>query len=300
MSSITRALRLVGPDGSMQEVFLGWLKRGGIALFLAGSRVKSGTTNVPFISSITLMRPQQIPVFLDLGHFDLAVGGRDWFTNCCSNAVIIYEIPVARATNQSVRVVLAVRVDSGYKTLGDLPENAAIATEYVELVEQYLVEKSRTDIKVIRSYGGTEQLVKYGMDAIVDVTETGSSIRANGLEIIETIMVSNTVIAANQEAYNDPELRPLIDWFVAVVKGVVEGEKYVLLQVNVPEEKLERSIAAIGGMKSPTASSLALPGWFELSSYVERNRQHEVIFSLLQLGVEDICVCDGVSMVMGV
>lgn len=299
MQELTRALRLVIPDGSMMKVVVEWLAKAGISIILANSRIKTGPTNVPFVSSITLMRPQQIPIFLDMGHFDLAMGGGDWFANCCSGAVKLYEIPVGRATNQAVKIVLAVRANSGYKSIKDLPQNATIATEYVELVERYLIEKGRADIKVVRSYGGTEQLVNYGMDAIVDVTETGSSIRANGLEIIETILVSNTVIATSQEAYNDPELRPLIDWFVAVIKGVVEGEKYILLQANVPQDALAQAIETIGGMKGPTVSPLATPGWLELSSYIEKSRQHEIIFDLLQLGVEDICVLDCVSMAMG-
>lgn len=294
-----RALRLAVPDGSMMKVVMEWLRRAGITVQMISDRIKSGTTNVPFINSVTLMRPQEIPVYLAQWLFDVAIANEDWVRNWMADVVILLTIPVGRATNQAVRIVLAVARESGYKSVKNLPLNAVIATEYVELTERYLLENSRPDISVIRSYGGTEQKVEFGADAIVDVTETGDSLVANGLVVIDEIMISNTVIAVNKTAYADPELRPLIDWFVAVIRGVVEGEKYILMQANVPEEKLDQAVAIIGGMLSPTKNPLAIPGWYELSSYVEKSRQHEVIFQLLQIGVKDICLSDSVSMVMG-
>lgn len=299
MVKFIRTLRLVIPDGSMMKVVMEWLEKAGITIMLAGSRVKSGSTNVPFISSVTLMRPQEIPVYLAKRLFDIAIANEDWIRNWMADVVILLTVPVGRATNQAVRIVLAVAKESEHKSVKDLPPNAVIATEYVELTERYLLENSRPDISVIRSYGGTEQKIGFGADAIVDVTETGDSLVANGLVVIDEIMTSNTVIAVNKEAYADPQLRPLIDWFVAVVEGAVKSAGYILMQANVPEEKLDQAIAIIGGMLSPTKNPLAIAGWYELSSYVEKSRQHNVIFQLLQLGVKDICVSDSVSMVMG-
>lgn len=299
MVEIIRMLRLAVPDGSMMKVVMEWLRRAGITVLMISDRIKSGTTNVPFIGSVTLMRPQEIPVYLAKWLFDIAIANEDWIRNWMADVVILLTIPAGRATNQAVRIVLAVAKESGYKSVKDLPQNAVVATEYVELTERYLLENNRPDITVIRSYGGTEQKIGFGADAIVDVTETGDSLIANGLVIIDEIMTSNTVVAVNKTAYADPELRPLIDWFVAVIEGAVKSTGYILMQANVPEDKLDQAAAIIGGMLSPTKNPLAIPGWCELSSYVEKSRQHEVIFQLLQLGVKDICVSDNVSMVMG-
>lgn len=299
MSQIINALRLLLPDGSMEKVVLGWLAKAGFSMSFPNSRVKRGLADVPFIKWVTSMRPQEIPVYLAKGLADIAFANEDWIRNWASDLVILLKIPAGRATRHPVKIVLAVSKNSGFRSIKDLPINGVIATEYVELAEQYLRDNGRQDISIIRSYGGTEQKIIFGADAIIELTETGSSLVANDLIVIDEIMVSNTVIAVNREAYEDPNLRPLIEWFVRVIEGVVNGEDYIQMQANVPEDKLDQAIDTIGGMLSPTKNVLAIPGWYELSSYIEKARQHEIIFQLLQLGVQDICVSDNVSMVMG-
>lgn len=296
---LTSTLRLVIPDGSMQKVVAGWLEKAGILVYLPNNRLKTGNTNVSFVESITYMRPQEIPLYLAQGFFHIAIANEDWIANWQADVLELAKIPIGRAMSQAVKIVLAVSKDSNYKSVSDLPNGSMIASEYVELVQKYLIKKRREDIQIIRSYGGTEQKVNYGATAIVDITETGSSLTANGLVVIDEIMVSNTIVAANRQAYSNPLFRPLIDWFVAVIKGVVEGEKYILLQANVPEKELAKAVKVIGGMKSPTINSLAIAGWYEISSYIKKSHQHEIIIQLLHLGVKDICVSDCVSIVMG-
>ncbi|MFA6963391.1 MAG: ATP phosphoribosyltransferase [Patescibacteria group bacterium] len=290
---------LAVPDGSMEAVVINWLKKAGIAILFSNGRVKTGTTNVPFIQSLTLLRPQEIPIYLEKGCFQVAIANEDWIANWQSDVVILARFPIARATNQAVRIVLAVSKASGYEAIGDLPKGSTIATEYVELTGQYLAQKGRADIEVIRSWGGTEQKIKFGAAAIVELTETGSSLISNGLKIIDEIMISNTVIAVNREAYNNIDLRPQIDWFVEVMKGANLADSYVFVQANVSEGAVKKASEILGGMYAPTISSLTTSGWYSISAYVLKNCQHEIVFQLLQMEVKDICVHDNISMVLG-
>lgn len=299
MSQTTRGLRLVVPDGSMEKVVAGWLEKFGLKVKLVNGRVKTGTTNIPFVESVSYMRPQEIPIYTERGVFDIAIANEDWIANWQSDVVVLYKISVGRATSNPVQIVLAVLEESGYNSVNDLPTGAMVATEYVELASQYFANFGRSDICVTRSFGGTESKIRYGADAVVDVTETGTSLKANGLKIIDTIMTSSVVVAANATACTDPELRSQMDWLVAMIEGSVRSTDYVLLQVNVQAQMVKEAAKLIGGMTSPTKSPLVASDWYELSSYVLKSQYHEVIFQLLNLGARGICVSDNVSIVMG-
>jgi ATP phosphoribosyltransferase len=297
--SIHSLLRLAIPDGSMQAVTLALLHRAGITIPAPSSRQKRAVLGEGFIESVAFMRPMQIPICLDRGYFDLAIVGEDALKNCNADAIVLFKMAVARKTKQAVRIVLAASKEKDWRSLDDLPRGATIATEYVELVERYLVMRGRSDIGVMRAYGGTEQMIAYGAQAIVDVVETGSSLTANNLEIIEVIMTSDTVIAANRQAYEDPAIREVIDWFVAVVKGAWDAGRFVRLEANVPADKLKAVVAIAGGMKAPTVSQIYGREWASLVACIPKEKQQEVVFSLLQLGVKDICI-QAVDIIMGV
>ena len=190
-------------------------------------------------------------------------------------------------------------------TLEDLPTCCEIATEYVELVEALLAKRVRKDIRVTRSYGNTEHKIRYGATAIVDVTESGASLRENGLKIIETIMVSNTVIVANAESLADEEKRFNIESFAHLVNGAAQAMRLIRLTANVPAKVLDEATHILGGLKGPTCSRIhGTDDWFALSSLIPRetsdgqSNEMRVIRQLLGIGVKDIIVERDIPSVM--
>ncbi|MEI6498683.1 MAG: ATP phosphoribosyltransferase [bacterium] len=303
MNNFTRGVsglpRLVISDGSMEKVILDLLKSAGFILPEIRSRQKKILLDSQILESITLMRPQMSPTYAEKGYFDIIICGQDHIVNTGAKLKTILEMPVARQTKQAVKIVLAVAKVSGFRSIADLPQGCILATEYVEMAERYLASKGRSDIRVIRSYGGTEQMISLGASAIIDVTETGSSLVANGLVIIDTLMTSNTVIAANLDSYADPQLRPLIDLFACIIKGAWDADQYVRMEANIPDSLIEKAASIMGGMKSPTIGPLLMPGWAALTAYIPKEKQHEVSFLLTQLGVKDICT-SSVDVMMGI
>jgi ATP phosphoribosyltransferase len=202
-------LKIAVPDGSMEKRILDLFESAGMAIKIENERQKIGTVNCPMIESITFMRPQEIPIYLEKGYFDMAIVGEDWLTNWQSSAKILTRLPVARKTLQPVRVVLVVEESSGCMSIETLKKNARIATEYVELARSIVAERGRNDIEIIRSYGGTERKVKFGADAVIDITETGESLVANKLKIIEELMQSYTVIVLRNDLSENADKRML-------------------------------------------------------------------------------------------
>lgn len=202
-------LKIAVPDGSMEKRIMDLFESAGIAIKIENERQKIGTVDCPMIESITFMRPQEIPIYLEKGYFDMAIVGEDWLTNWQSGAKILTRLPVARKTLQPVRVVLVVEEKSDCISVETLKKNAKIATEYVELAKQIVAERGRNDIEIIRSYGGTERKVKFGADAVIDITETGESLVANKLKVIEELMQSYTVIVLRKDLCENAEKRML-------------------------------------------------------------------------------------------
>jgi ATP phosphoribosyltransferase len=202
-------LKIAVPDGSMEKRILDLFESAGIAIKIENERQKIGTVDCPMIESVTFMRPQEIPVYLEKGYFDMAIVGEDWLRNWQSCAKILTRLPVARKTLQPVRVVLVVEDSSNCISIETLKKNAKIATEYVELAKSIVTERGRDDIEIIRSYGGTERKVKFGADAVIDITETGESLVANKLKIIEELMQSYTVIVLRNDLCDNAAKRML-------------------------------------------------------------------------------------------
>ncbi len=289
---------VVVPDGSMQEVVMGLFAKAGIPVTLPKKRIKEGTVNVDWIKRIAFQRPQEIPYYLKQGHFDVAIVGYDWITNWGYKFPILLKLPVGRAGTKAVKIVLATSKESGFKKIEDLPQNCEIATEYVELAQRFFAEQGRPDIRVVRSYGNTESKVKFGASGIVDITESGDSLREHGLEIIYEIMESNLVIVANPESLADEAKKPYINCFVQLINGAFLASKYVMITANVPERSADEAIKIMGGLKSPSVFPLELPGWFALQSVVLLEEEQKIIFELLKIKVTDIIVNREISLVM--
>lgn len=289
---------IVVPDGSMQEVITGLLAKAGLPVTVAKKRAKEGRVEVDWIGRIVFQRPQEIPAYLENGHFDVAIVGEDWIANWGYKFPVLLELPVGRSGRKKpVKIVLVVNQDSDFQQAENLPQNCEVATEYVELAQRFFAELGRNDIKVVRSYGNTEHKIRFGATAIIDVTESGDSLRENGLRIICEIMESNIVIVANSKSYADEFKRQYIDCFVRLINGAFQASRYVIITVNVPKKTLEEASDIIGGLKGASRSVIG-SDWFALQSIVLRENEQKIIFDLLQIGVTDIIVNREIPLVM--
>ena len=291
-------ISIVIPDGSMEESVKNLFTKAGLSIIIEKKRKKQGKVDVSWIKYIGIQRPQEIPQYLANGHFDVAIVGEDWIANWGYDFPILLKLPIGRAGKKPIRIVLAVRKESNIKAIEDLPAKCEIATEYVQLAKRFFSDKERPDIRVVPSYGNTEHKIEFGATAIVDVTESGDSLRENGLEIIYEIMESSTVIVANPESLADKNKRPFIDCFVQLINGAYQSSIHAMIVANVPERALNEAIQIIGGLKGPTISPLAVEGWFALQSIVLRGNEYKIIFDLLRIGVTDIIVNREISLVM--
>jgi len=290
---------IVVPDGSMQEVITDLFTKAGLPVVLEKRRTKEGRVGVDWIKRVAFQRPQEIPHYLNGGHFDIAVVGEDWIANWDYKFPVLLKLPIGRSGNKPVRIVLAVDQASGFRRVEELPQSCEVATEYVQLVQRFLADLGRNDIKVVSSFGNTEHKIRFGATAIVDVIESGDSLKENQLESICEIMESNTVVVANPESFADKSKRPYIDCFVRLINGAFQASKYILLVANVPENVLDKASRIIGGLKGPSCSPLVgVKGWFALQSVVPREDEQKIIFNLLQIGVTDILIDRDIPLIM--
>lgn len=281
---------IVVPDGSMQEVIVGLFAKAGLPVVVEKRRTKEGKVGVDWIKSVAFQRPQEIPVYLKNGHFDIAIVGEDWLKNWNYDLPVLLTLPIGGRKGKPVKIVLAVDQDSAFQ-VEDLPRYCEVATEYVELAQRFFSEKERSDIQVIRSWGNTETKIQFGAAAIVDVTESGDSLKENNLKIIQEIMESQTVIVANPKSLADKTKQPYIDYFVRLINGAYQASKYVMLVANVPKRLLNDATRIIGGLKGPSCQPLKeVSGWFALQSFALREDEQKIIFELLQIGVTDVAI----------
>lgn len=292
-----KPISIVAPDGSMQDAITGLFAKAGLPVTIAKKRVKEGKVGVEWIEKVAFQRPQEIPQYLDRGHFDVAIVGEDWLANYGCDFPVLLKLPIGRSGNKPVKIVLAVKEDSNIRTIEDLPQGCEVATEYVQLVGRFFAEKGRPDIVVLHSFGNTEHKIKFGAAAIVDVTESGDSLEDHRLRAVCQIMESNTVIVANPRSLADEAKRPYIDYFVQLIKGAYQASRYVLIVANVPEKALEEASQIMDGLKG-ASHSVIKDGWSALQSFVLKTNEHDVIFKLLQIGVTDIAVIRDIPLIM--
>lgn len=292
-----KPISIVVPDGSMQEVVMGLLAKAGLPVTILKKRVKEGRVDVGWISRVAFQRPQEIPHYLNNGHFDVAIVGEDWIANWGYNFPVLLKLPIGRGGNKSVKIVLAVKNDSNLHKVEDLPQECQVATEYVQLAQRFFASKSRTDIVIVPSFGNTEHKIEFGATAIVDVTESGNSLREHQLEVICEIMESNTVVVANSKSLADDTKKAGIDCFVRLIKGAHQASRYVMITANVPKVKLDEASSIIGGLKGPSRLTIN-EAWFALQSIVLKADEQEIIFKLFQIGVTDIIVIRDIPLII--
>jgi len=292
-------IKIVVPDGSMQEVIINLFTRAGLSIVVEKRRTKEGRiTEVDWVGLIAFQRPQEIPHYIMHDHFDVGIVGEDWLANWDYDLPVLLSLPIGRNGNKSVKLVLAVSENSPYQQINDLPQGCELATEYVQLAQRWLGKNGRPDIVVVPSFGNTEHKIRFGATAIIDVSETGESLKENQLRVICQIMESNTVIVANPKSLADKAKQPYIDFFVRLIHGAHQASQYVMLTVNLSEQVLEEASRIMGGLKGPSCSPLlGKEGWFALQSVVPKKDEQKITFDLLRIGVMDIVIID-IPMIM--
>ncbi|HDL77580.1 MAG TPA: ATP phosphoribosyltransferase [Lentisphaerae bacterium] len=272
------------PKGSLQETTFYILKKAGYTV-TAGSRAYVPTVDDPEIQA-RLIRAQEISRYVESGLLDAGITGYDWIVENDSDVVEVAELVYAKQGLRPVRWVLAVPEDSPIRSVTDL-QGKRIATEAVGLTRRYLKQHG-VDAEVEFSWGATEVKVPELADAIVEITETGASLRANKLRIVDTVLESTTRIIANRRAWEDPWKQKKISNLALLMKGVLLAEGRVLIKMNVARDRLESVLGMLPAMHAPTINPLSEDRWVSVESVVEEITVREIIPRLKEAGASDI------------
>jgi ATP phosphoribosyltransferase len=251
-------LSLVLPKGSLERATLDLFDAADLTVRRGSDRDYHASIDHPGIERVRFLRPQEIPQYVEEGLFDLGITGRDWITETDADVVSLGELQYSKATSNPVRVVLAVPKEAPWQSAAELPEGIRISTEFPMLTRRYL-ERHGVKAVVVPSYGATEAKVPDIVDAIVDLTETGSSLRKNGLRILDTLLTSYTELVANKAAYADPDRRAVME-----------------------------DVAVLPAMSSPTVTALASGDMRAVESVVPKKGVNTVIPALRAAGARDI------------
>jgi len=235
---------------------------------------------------VRLLRAQEISRYVEHGYLDVGITGRDWVAENDSDVEEVVVLPYSKTTSRPTRWVLVVPESSPIKTVKDL-EGKRVATEAVGLTRRFF-EKAGVSVELEFSWGATEVKVPDLVDAIVDITETGSSLRANKLRIVDTLMESFPVLVANKTALQDPWKKQKLDRLSLLLKGALNARDLVGLKMNLPEGNLKNLLEALPALRNPTVSPLAQAGWVAVETIIEEKVVREIIPELKALGAEGI------------
>ncbi len=266
-------LRLGIPKGSLQESTLQLFATAGLKVYTNG-RSYSATTDDPEIECM-LIRAQEMARYVEHGALDAGLTGLDWVEESGLEVVPVADLIYAKQSRGKVRWVLAVPEDSPYRRAEDL-KGCIIATELVSVTKEYFAAKN-VPVQVEFSWGATEVKPPVLADAIVEVTETGSSLKANRLRIIDTVLESNTRIIANKKAFAEPCKRQKIENLALMLRGAIDAQGRVGLMLNVRKADLERVIAVLPALNSPTIATLSDPDWVAVNTIIEESLAWELI-----------------------
>ena len=280
-------LRLVLPKGSLEKPTLELFEAADLRVERSSTVDYRATIDDPRIEDVRILRPQEIPVYVAEGLFDLGIAGRDWVEETASDVEILGELQYSKATSRPFRIVVAVPQDSKIESVGDLPQGVRVSTEYPELTRRYFASHGiEADIRL--SYGATEAKVPDIVDCIVDGTETGRALRAAGLRIVDEVLLSYTALVANKASVADPAKRHAMDQLKTLLDGVMEARGKVLVKLNVAEGDLDSVIALLPSMKSPTVSKLFGEGGYAVETVVAKATINTLIPALKDAGATDI------------
>lgn len=278
-------LKLIIPKGSLEQATVDLFRRAGWNISISPRSYFPSIDDDEIV--LARLRAQEVSRYVESGTFDAGLTGKDWVLENDSDVVVIDDLVYSKVSPTPARWVLAVDAESDYRKPEDL-EGKRIATELVRFTRNFFAER-KTNVEVEFSWGSTEAKVKEGVvDAIVDVTETGSTLRANGLRIIHTLLTSNTQLIANRQAYKDPFKKDKILQIHLLLQAALEAAKMVGLKMNVPKEKLEKVIKLLPSLNAPTVSGLYKSEWFAVEVVVSEQIVRSLIPRLLKAGATGI------------
>lgn len=280
-------LRVVVPKGSLEAQTFRLFEDADLTIFRSSDRDYRASVDDPRIDEVRILRPQEIGKYVEEGIFDLGITGRDWIIETDSDVVTVCELPYSKVTPRPTRVVLAVPADSGIEGPEDLPEGAKISTEFPEMTRR-LFDAIGKKVRIYMSYGATEAKVPDIVDAIVDLTETGSSLRRAGMRIVHELCRSYPELVANPAAWEDPAKRRSIEEIQILLQGALNARGRVLVKMNCATEGLEGVLAVLPSMKSPTVNELAHGGGYAVETVVAKTEINTLIPLLKAKGAEDI------------
>lgn len=279
-----RTLRFALPKGSLQDATIEKMAKAGFNIQVASR------SYIPYVDDpemeIRLIRAQEISRYVEHGHMDCGITGYDWIKENDSNVHEVGEFLFSKATRQPARWVLAVPEDSEIRTVKDL-EGKHIATEVVNLTRRYL-DRHGVKAEIEFSWGATEFKAHELVDAIVELTETGSSLRANKLRIVDTLLSSTPRLIANHDSWKDAWKREKIETLALLLKAALDAEAKVGLKMNIEQKNLANLLQSLPALRNPTVSSLSQSGWVAVETIIDEHVVRELIPRLKAAGAEGI------------
>jgi ATP phosphoribosyltransferase len=287
-------LRVVLPKGSLERATLDLFTAADLGVVRSSDVDYRATIDDPRVDDVRILRPQEIPLYVADGLFDVGITGRDWIEERGNDVTSLGVLHYSKATANPIRVVLAVPFDSPVASVADLANSATgaggalrVSTEYPELTRRYL-DTHGVNAEVSLSYGATEAKVPDIADCVVEITETGRALRAAGLKIVETLLVSHTELIANPAAAKDPDKRHAMEQLLTLLQGALEARGKVLVKLNVAAEQLPAVIEMLPSLRSPTVSELFGGGGYAVETVVPKSEINVLIPALKDRGATDI------------
>jgi ATP phosphoribosyltransferase len=282
---VKKILKLGIPKGSLQNATINLFKRSGWKINV------EGRSYFPDINDDTiecaLCRAQEMSINVESGIIDVGLTGLDWVAEHESDIHVVCDLIYSKVSASHARWVIAVAKDSPVKKLEDL-RGKTISTELVKFTKRFFKER-KIDVNVKFSWGATEAKIVSGLaDAIVEITETESTLRAHNLKVIHDIMKTNTQLIANRQAWADPKKKKKIEQIAMLLQGALVAEKLVGIKMNVPENKIEQIVSLLPSLNAPTVASLYQSDWFSVETVIDTRQVRDLIPQLLKAGAEGI------------
>ena len=280
----TPLLMLGLPKGSLQDATIKLFAKAGFDISVSSRSYRPSIDDEQLDGRF--VRAQEVSRYVEHGYFDCGLTGQDWVLENASDVVEVCDLVYSRATNLRSKWIIAVPENSPVQTVKDL-EGKRIATEVVNITRQYLKDQG-VKAEVEFSWGATEVKVPDLVDAIVDLTETGNSIRANKLRIVDTLLYTNTVLVANKDSWENPKKREKIENIAMLLQSALEANSKVGLKLNIDKSKLDAVLAALPALRNPTVNRLTDEDWVAIDTILDEKVVREIIPQLKSLGAEGI------------
>ncbi|MBF0202124.1 MAG: ATP phosphoribosyltransferase [Desulfamplus sp.] len=282
---MTKIIKLGIPKGSLQDATVGLFRRSGWKINV------NGRSYFPDINDNTiecaLCRAQEMSINVESGVIDAGLTGKDWIAEHGSDVHVVSDLIYSKVSTRPARWIVAVAGDSPMNTLEDL-QGKTVSTELVKFTKRYFKDRG-IDVNVKFSWGATEAKIVSGLaDAIVEITETESTIRAHNLKVIHEMMQTNTQLIANKIAWQNPAKRQKIEQIALLLQSALVADQMVGLKMNVPESKMEKIVSILPSLKGPTVAHLYQSDWFSIESIVDAGVVRDLIPVLLKEGAEGI------------